>query len=243
MDGKRILVVGASSGVGAAVARLADGQGARTAISARRAEVLTEMARTSTAMIAVPGDVCDEVSARAVVETASAALGGLDAVIYAVGVSPLGPLAEATAAQWHDVLGANLIGAAVVSAAAAPHLLAADGRLIILSSKAVRRPFPDLTLYSTSKLALDGLIRCLPGEFPGLRVTRVVVGDTAGTGFATAWSPEALEAALGRWIAAGLLAEGVGRGGTMTPEDVAASIWHVVTSDAHVDDIAVVGPG
>jgi NADP-dependent 3-hydroxy acid dehydrogenase YdfG len=238
MDGLRILVVGASSGVGAAVARLADAQGARVAISARRGETLAAMAATSRAMVAVPGDVREEASARAIVADARAALGGLDAVVYTVGVSPLQPLATATAEQWREVLDTNLIGAAVVSAAVAPHLLESGGRLLLLSSKSVRRPFPDLTLYATSKFALDGLIRCLPGEFPGLRVTRVVVGNTEGTDFTASWDPEALGEALVRWEAAGVLSDGAMS--TMTPEAVAASICHVLTSPAHIDEIAIV---
>lgn len=237
MEGKRILVVGASSGVGAATARLAAQQGARVVISARRAEKLAGVAAASPAMVAVTGDVRDEASARAIVDEACSVLGGLDAVVYAVGVSPLLPMADATAEDWRDVLASNLIGAAIVSAEAAPHLLASNGRLVLLSSKSVRRPFPDLTLYATSKIALDGLIRCLPGEFPGLRVTRVLVGNTEGTDFTAAWDGDALGAALGRWEAAGVL--GDGDIATMAPEDVAASICHVITSPAHIDDIAV----
>lgn len=238
MNGKRILVVGASSGVGAAVARLADELGARVAIGARRSGTLTEMVAASKAMVAVPGDVRNEDSARSMVQDACDTLGGLDAVVYTVGVSPLQPLADATAAQWREVLETNLVGAAIVSAAAAPHLLRSGGRLLLLSSKSVRRPFPDLTLYATSKFALDGLIRCLPGEFPGLRVTRVVVGNTEGTDFTASWDTEVLTDAVVRWEAAGVLSDGAMA--TMQPEDVAASICHVITSPAHIDEIAIV---
>jgi NAD(P)-dependent dehydrogenase (short-subunit alcohol dehydrogenase family) len=158
-------------------------------------------------------------------------------VVYAVGVSPLVALADASADQWHDVLASNLIGAAIISATAAPHLLESGGRLVLLSSKSVRRPFPALSLYATSKIALDGLIRCRPGEFPGLRVTRVVVGNTEGTDFTSSWDPDALGAALARWETAGLLGEGATA--TMGPEDVAGSICQVLTSTAHIDDISV----
>ena len=237
MQDRRLLVVGASSGVGAATARMAAAQGFRVAIAARRVGVLEKMASGALPMVAVPGDVRDEASARSIVQRASDELGGLDAVVYAVGVSPLVPLARATAVDWHEVLASNLVGAAIVSAAAAPHLLASGGRLVLLSSKSVRRPFPDLTLYATSKMALDGLIRCLPGEFPGLRVTRVTVGNTEGTDFTSSWDADALGAALERWEAAGVLGDGAVA--TMAPEDVAASILHVLTSAAHIDDIAV----
>lgn len=238
VDGKRVLVVGASSGVGAAVARMAVEQGARVAISARRAQALEAMAEVAPQMIALPADVRDARAAREVVDDAVAALGGLDAVVYSVGVSPLVPLADATQQQWRDVLDTNVVGAAMVSAAAAPHLLESDGRLILLSSKSVRWPFPHLTLYATSKFALDGLIRCLPGEFPGLRVTRVVVGNTAGTDFTSSWDPEALDAAIGRWSASGVL--GGEAGDTMDPEDVADTILHVITAAGQIDDVAVI---
>lgn len=238
VDGKRILVVGASSGVGAAVARMAHDRGAHVAVSARRAKALEAMAAGSPRMFALPGDVREATAGRTLVEGAVAALGRLDAVVYTVGMSPLVPLAEATQQQWREVLDSNLIGAAMVSVAAAPHLLRSDGRLVLLSSKSVRRPFPDLTLYSTSKIALDGLIRCLPGEFPGLRVTRVVVGNTAGTDFTASWDPEALDAAVRRWAESGVLDEDAAA--TMNPEDVADTILHTIGAAGHIDDVAIV---
>lgn len=197
--GRRMLVVGALAGIGASIGTLAAGHGWRVALSARRRPRLEELADTLPEAHAVPGDVRDAADVHPVVDESVRRLGGLDAVVYATGVSPLGPLRDATQADWRAVFDTNVIGAALVSTAAAPHLRQSNGRLVLLSSKAVRRPFPDLTLYSTSKIALDGLIRCQPGEFRGLRVTRVVVGNTAGTEFASSWDGEALEAAVGRW--------------------------------------------
>jgi NAD(P)-dependent dehydrogenase (short-subunit alcohol dehydrogenase family) len=236
LAGKRILVVGASSGIGAAVARLAASRGARVAVSARSEERLAELVAAHPGTVALPGDVRDETSVATVVDGAVAALGGLDAVVHTVGMSPLLAMADATQADWHQVFDTNVIGAALVSTAAAPHLLASGGQLVMLSSKAVRRPFPDLALYTTSKFALDGLMRCLPLEFPGLLVTRVVVGNTGDTDFATTWDPDAIEAATERWLASGVL----GSEGIMSPDDVAATVLHVLESPAHIDDVAVI---
>lgn len=236
LSGKRILVVGASSGIGAAVARLAAGRGAKVAVSARNEARLAELVAEHPGTVALAGDVRDESSVSAVVEGAVAALGGLDAVVHTVGMSPLLAMADATQADWHRVFDTNVIGAAIVSTAVAPHLLASNGQLVILSSKAVRRPFPDLALYTTSKFALDGLMRCLPLEFPGLLVTRVVVGNTGGTEFASSWDPDAIGAATERWLASGVL----GSEGIMTPDDVAATVLHVLESPAHIDDVAVI---
>ena len=237
MEGRRILVFGASSGIGAAVARLAGERGASVAVSARRAERLQQLEKSIPSVVPLPGDVCDEDDVNHIVAEAVAWLGGLDAVVYATGVSPLLPMRDAHQADWLAVLNTNLIGAALVSTAVAPHLIKKRGRLVILSSKATRQPFPDLALYSTSKIALDGLIRCLPLEFPGLLVSRVVVGNTLDTGFYESWDPDAMTAAITRWAESGVL----GAGGTdaMTPDDVAETILHVITAPAHIDEVAV----
>lgn len=233
-NGGRMLVVGASSGIGAAVATGAAAAGWQVVASARRADRLDRLAERD-AVDAIAADVCDEGSVRAMISGSVEVLGGLDAVVYTVGASPLVPIADATQNDWRSVFDSNVIGAALVCAAAAPHLLATDGRFVALSSKAVRRPFPDLSLYTTSKIALDGLLRCLPLEFPGLRVTRVLVGNTAGTEFASSWDAQALAAAVERWASSGVL----GSATTIDPEDVATTILHVLASPALVDEVSV----
>ena len=235
LAGQRMLVIGASSGIGAAVVRLAAGGGAMVAASARRADKLEGVVAGLPQAIVLPADVRDAVSIRSAVDGAVAAFGGLDAVIFATAVSPLVPMADATLADWRDVLDTNVVGCALVAAAVAPHLVASNGRLVVLSSKAVRQPFADLGLYSTSKVALDGLIRCLPIEFPGLHVTRVMVGNTHSTAFADAWDPVLLDASMHKWIAQGVL----GSGKTMHPDEVAEAILTVLTSPTYIEDLAV----
>lgn len=243
LEGRRILVVGASSGIGAAIVRRGADRGARVAAAGRRTDALARVVADHDGAHAVPFDVRDEASVRAGVAAAVTALGGLDAVVYAAAVSPLVGLADATDDDWHDVLDTNVVGCARTAVAAAPHLIDAGGRLVVLSSKAVRQPFADLGLYSTSKAALDGLIRCLPVELPGLRVTRVVVGNTRDTDFASSWDPDRLTASLQRWIEQGVL----GSSHTMAPADVADAVLAVLASPVHIDDIAVLedppGPG
>lgn len=235
LAGHRLLVVGASAGIGSALASVAATGGARVAVCARRADRLADLAAALPGCVAVPADVTDERAARGAVDAAADALGGLDAVVYAAATSPLLPMGEATQADWRSVLDTNLVGAALVAAAAAPHLVASDGRLVLLSSKAVQQPFSHLGLYATSKAALDGLARCLPVEFPGLLVTRVVVGNTHSTEFASAWDPAALSAALERWSSDGVL----GSVDAMDPSEVAHAVLHVLASCAHIPDIAV----
>lgn len=232
LSGQRVLVVGASSGIGNAIAEMGIEYGASVAVSARRVEQLEAIEGA----VAIPGDVCDESSCHAVVETAVERLGGLDAMIYAVGMSPLKAMADATQAEWRQVLDTNVIGAALMAAAAAPHLEATRGRAMFLSSKAVRRPFPNLALYTTSKFALDGLMHCLRVEYPELAVTRVVVGNTDGTDFGTAWDPDEMDKALAAWAESGVL----GSMGMMHPRGVAQAILSVLAARVHIDDLAVI---
>lgn len=235
LGGLRILVVGASSGIGAAIARQAAASGARVAATARRADRLAELAAACAGLVSLPADVTDEPSIRGAVAKAVDSLGGLDAVVYCAAVSPLLPMARADQADWRSVLDTNLIGAALVASAAAPHLVEVGGRFVVLSSKSVREPFPDLGLYAASKAGLDGLVRCLPVEFPGLLVTRVVVGNTHSTDFASSWDAQALGSALERWTAAGVL----GASEALHPDDVADAVLSVLTSGAHIGDIDV----
>lgn len=181
LEDKRVLVIGASSGIGRAIAEAASGRGARVVASARRAERLQELDAA-----AVVADVRSQSDCHRIVDETIATLGGLDGLVYCVGMSMLKPLSDASMDDWRHVFEANVFGAALVMARAAPHLLESGGRAVLISSKAVRDPFPDLSLYTTSKFALDGLIRCLPTEYPGLLVTRLVVGNTAESACPTA---------------------------------------------------------
>lgn len=235
--GKRVLVVGASSGIGRAVAVRAAQRGAQVVAAARRTALLEEIASDLPGGAVATADITRDDDCARLVGDATAHLGGLDGLVYAVGTSPLLPMAEAGSADWRQVFEANVIGAALVTAAAAPALIESEGRAVLLSSKSVRRPFPRLGLYSTSKVALDGLIASLPVEFPGLRVTRVVVGDTLGTDFTADWDPDRLEEAVAEWSARGL----IDGGSILEPERVADTILSVLPGDSGVDDIAVVG--
>ena len=92
----------------------------------------------------------------------------------------------------------NVIGAALVTAAAVPHLTASEGVAIYLSSvsASLTPPWPGLGAYAVSKAALDKLVEAWRAEHPTVGFTRLVVGDCAGgegdsmTGFANDWDPE-----------------------------------------------------
>jgi NAD(P)-dependent dehydrogenase (short-subunit alcohol dehydrogenase family) len=136
---------------------------------------------------------------RAAVEGAVRALDGLDALVYAPGISPLVLLAEASREDWRAVLDANLVGASQVTAAAVPHLQASRGRAVYVGSYSARQPLPGLALYSVSKLALAGLVAAWRLEHPEVDFIHVVLGNTLGTEFAARWGAEATARITQQW--------------------------------------------
>ena len=236
LEGLRLLVMGASSGIGRAVAQLAGRSGARVALAARRLDRLEQAAREAGAQaLAVRCDARDADECRRAVAATVAAFGGLDALVYATGMSPLVMLEEASREEWREVLETNLVGAALVTAAAVPHLKQSGGHAVYVSSYSVREPLPGLALYRVSKVALDALIEGWRSEYPDVDFTRAMLGNTTGTEFANAWGPERTASAIRLWIDRGLFPAP-----TMMPVEVAAeAIVSVLAVRGYVDDIAI----
>ncbi len=208
LRGRRVLVVGASSGVGRAVAALASRAGARVALAARRIDRLdalaAELARSGAEAHAIRCDVARESDCRGAAARAAQALGGLDALVYAPGISPLCLLADAGADAWGDVLRVNLIGASLMTAAALPALRESRGRAVYVGSYSARQTLPGIGLYSVSKLALAGLVSAWRLEQPDVDFTHVVLGNTLETEFAASWGAEKTAAISRLWIERGL---------------------------------------
>lgn len=192
----RVVVVGASSGLGRSIATGLGRAGAEVALLARRHDRLVEAARDAgPGALAVRCDVTDEASASGAVGEAAERLGGIDGLVYATGVGPLGRIADLDAATWRRAFDTNVVGAAVVTAAAVPHLAASRGVAAYLSSvsASLTPPWPGLAAYAVSKAALDTMVEAWRTEHPEIGFTRVVVGDCAGgegpaaTEFANQW--------------------------------------------------------
>jgi len=203
MGAIRVLVVGASSGVGRAIAQRFVRAGAEVAFSARRAENLDDAIAEAGGGHAVPGDVRAPGGAEQVVRATVDALGGIDLILYATGVSPLQRLRHASREQWTQVLETNLIGLHEVVQAALPHL--APGSAVgVLSSDSVGMPRPGLVPYAASKAALEELIRGWRNEHPELRFTTIVIGPTYPTEFGTSFDPDLMGELWVEWERLGI---------------------------------------
>jgi len=210
----RTVVVGASSGLGRCIGIGLAKRGARVALLARRLERLESAAREAGKDArAIQCDVTDAGSCRAAIAAAATELGGIEALVYAPAIGPLARLVDVDADTWRRAFDTNVIGAALVTAAAIPHLSIAEGRAVYLSSvsASVTPPWPGLGAYVVSKAALDKLVEAWRVEHADIGFTRLVVGDCGGgtgdsrTGFADGWD-RALAAELAPiWVQRGLL--------------------------------------
>lgn len=210
----RTVVVGASSGLGRSIAIGLAQRGAEVAMLARRQARLEAGAREAgPGTLAMACDVTDEASCRSTIDDAAARLGGIDALVYTPAIGPLARLRDTDAETWRRVFDTNVMGAALVTAAALPHLEATGGKAAYLSSvsASLTPPWPGLGAYIVSKAALDKLVEAWRVEHPGIGFTRLVVGDCAGgdgdsqTQFTQGWDGE-LAAELGAgWVARGYI--------------------------------------
>ncbi|HJQ24619.1 MAG TPA: glucose 1-dehydrogenase [Blastocatellia bacterium] len=179
---QRVIVTGASSGIGRATARRFLNSGARVALIGRRADALREAASEAaveggTAFV-ITADLADETQTAAAFAEAVERLGGLDVVVNAAGILKSGRIETTTLAEWDEMLNINLRSIFHLMQLAVPHLEASRGNLVNVSSVTGLRSFPGVLAYCVSKAGVDQLTRCAALELAakGIRVNAVNPG-------------------------------------------------------------------
>jgi NADP-dependent 3-hydroxy acid dehydrogenase YdfG len=166
-----LLITGASSGIGAATARLAADR-YRLVLAARRREVLADLAAElggPGAAIAVACDVTEWDQVDALPRRALAEFGRIDAVFANAGFGATRGFLEETPEQWRSMVLTNVLGPALTIRATLPHLLErGDGHYLITSSVAGRRALPG-SLYSATKFAATAIGEALRQELRQVR--------------------------------------------------------------------------
>jgi len=201
--GLRLLVVGASSGIGHAVAESAGKLGAKVAVAARRMDLLTKLA-DSVGGAAFELDVEDGAAITRVVGQAAEALGGLDAVVFTSTVVPFAHIEDTDVTTWVHAFSVNALGANNVLRAALPHL-SANGVVLIASSHDVGRPRAGVSAYNASKAALDEILHSWRSEHPDLSIVRVGIGPTADTEILRGADRDLLAVLFKSWVEHGQL--------------------------------------
>jgi NADP-dependent 3-hydroxy acid dehydrogenase YdfG len=180
LDGRVVLVTGASSGIGAAIAEAAAAEGMCVVLAARRLDRLEALASKlggAEHAIAVQLDVTDAAQCDAAVAAAVDAFGQLDAVVVNAGFGAERGWLKSTPEHWRDMVLTNVYGAAVTIRAALPQLLETKGDVLVMSSVAGRRVLPG-SLYSCTKHAVTAMAEAVRLEVAeqGVRVTSIEPG-------------------------------------------------------------------
>lgn len=177
LSGRRILITGAGSGIGRAVAQLFAAHGARLALCDLNIEAVAGLARQAGG-VALRVDVSDEAAVQQAVDEAAAALGGIDGVVNAAGVIALGSLAQTDLASWQRQIAINLTGPFLICRAALPWLRRRPGATIVnIASAQALRPAGAGCGYAASKAGVLNFTKAIAGELaPDIRANVVCPG-------------------------------------------------------------------
>jgi 3-oxoacyl-[acyl-carrier protein] reductase len=178
MDGRAVLVTGASRGIGRAVAQAFAEHGDRVAVHYGRSAGLAEEVLASlpgAGHVAVQADLADPAAVRRMVDEAASALGGLDVLVNNAGVYTPHRIAEVSYEQWQaawqQTLAVNLTGAANVTWCAVQHMIPrGGGRIVNVSSRGAFRGEPGQPAYGASKAGLNAFGQSLARDLAAYRI-------------------------------------------------------------------------
>jgi 3-hydroxy acid dehydrogenase/malonic semialdehyde reductase len=222
LDGRRAIVTGASSGIGAATARALTEAGARVHTGSRRDGNL---------------DVTDPGSAQRFVEEALAELGGIDILVNNAGLARgRDPAWEASESDEREVIETNVLGLMRMTRLCLPHLIeSGNGHIVNLGSIAGIWSYANGSSYVASKFAVHGYTRSLRDDLQGrpVRVTNVAPG-LVETDFSTVRYHGDAERAKAVYA-------DVAMGGPLSAEDVVDCIMFALTRrpNVNIDEIVL----
>lgn len=231
MSRRHAVVTGASSGIGAATARMLAEAGHPVVLGARRVErceaIAEEVRAKGGSALALPLDVGDAASVEAFVERAQA-FGPIDVLVSNAGDVLATPAAETSPDDFAAQLQVNLLAAHRLVSLVVPSMVRRQrGDVVFVTSDVTRVPRPRMSSYVTAKWGLEGLARALQLELEGTGVRASIVrpGPTTSE-MGWTWSEEQVVAVLDEWKRHGLLRHG----GYLPPEGVAGAVLAVVSA-------------
>ncbi|MDV4143869.1 MULTISPECIES: SDR family NAD(P)-dependent oxidoreductase [Shimia] len=164
LKGKHALITGGGTGIGLAIARALAAEGANVTITGRRRDVLEEQAGDG--LFAVQMDVADEESVVNGVAAAVEARGPVQICVANAGVAEGRALHKSSLAEWRHMMSINVDGAFLTIRESLKSMVTTDwGRVIGISSIAGLRGLKGAPCYSTSKHALNGMIKALSADY------------------------------------------------------------------------------
>lgn len=180
LTGRRVVVTGASSGIGAAVCRSIVDCGGSVAMVARRKERLDELAEElGERAVGVRGDVTDLDGLESVIAEAADALGGLDGLVAVAGQSMAGGIATGTPERWKRLFDLNLLGPLATVRYTVGHFGSTGRRdVVMIGSAAAITSMPGVGIYGASKRGLEAACESLRLELApaGINTSLVMPG-------------------------------------------------------------------
>jgi len=210
-DAPVFVITGASSGIGAATARLAASEGYDLVLAARSKDKLDALA-SETGGVAVATDVMRWKDNEALIAAALDAFGRVDAVWANAGFGAKRGWLEETPEHWHDMVVTNVLGAAYTVRAAIPALKASRGHVLLTGSVAGRKVMPG-SLYSCTKWAVTAMAEAVRVDLDGTGIRTTLV------------SPGAVETPFFDNPSEGRL----------EADDIARAVMYALAQPAHVD--------
>ena len=179
--GKVALITGASSGIGAATAKLFSKLGASLALSGRNVENLEKVAKECEGTkqpLLIKADLGLEEDTKLMLEKTISEYGKIDILINNAGVLEMGTVENTSLEQYDRVMNVNLRAVYHLTMLATPHLIKSKGNIVNVSSVNGIRSFPGVLAYNISKAGLDQFTRCVALELApkGVRVNSVNPG-------------------------------------------------------------------
>lgn len=204
MKGKTVIITGASSGIGMALARNLAGKGAKVVLAARSEDkllqLMSELKTINPEVISVKTDVSNESDCKRLVEQTIERFGGIDILVNNAGISMRAIFEETDLDVIRQLMDINFWGAVYCTKYALPFLIESKGTVVGVSSIAGYKGLPGRAGYSSSKFALQGFLEVLRIEnmkkglhvliaCPGFTASNIRVTSLSGSGKQQGESP------------------------------------------------------
>jgi NADP-dependent 3-hydroxy acid dehydrogenase YdfG len=185
LDGKIVIVTGASSGIGEATARLLSSEGAKVALVARRKDRIDnlekELKATGGEALAIEADITDKKKCADVIKNVMGKWGKIDILVNNAGVMLLGPALDAPIKEWEQMIQVNVLGLLYMTHAALPVIKQnKNGHIVNISSVAGRTTRSGSAVYNATKWGVvaftDALRQELAEQKTGVRTTLIEPG-------------------------------------------------------------------
>lgn len=175
LAGKVAVVTGASKGIGASTAKHLAAEGAAVVVNYAKSQtaaesVVAEIVRAGGKAIAVKADVSKQEDIVRLFTATKNAFGAIDVLVNNAGIYQPAPLAEITADNFHQQIDLNVLGLLLTTQEAVKHFNVAGGSIINISSVVSSLGIPDLSVYSSTKGAVDSITRSLAKELAARKI-------------------------------------------------------------------------